>query len=398
MPFIVLPLLTNYLNKESIGLYVLYQSILEFLLPILTLSIANSFLINYYKINGDEFKIYFSNGLRLLGIGYVILYFILYLCSDFVALKISFPSKWILITGIIVFFRFFNQVRLDLFRFNFKIRLYGIYTLSLSILNNVLGLYFVFNTYLGWTGMILGHLIGNSIISIISIISFWKEGLIVSVVNKGYIRDISKISIPIVFHRFGIWLSSAANKMIISILLGVAATASFGIGFIFATIVTVLGDALSKAFIPHIYKKLENKDNKRGIVKITYFIYLILIIFTMFSYGIGILAINYYFGIDYIDCLDFILPLVLAAMVKSFYSLHVSYIFYTKQTKRVTQITFTSGLISVILSYFMIKSLGLVGAAYSILIINIIQYIYTFNIGNRLVPMPWLLFVKNKQY
>ena len=86
--------------------------------------------------------------------------------------------------------------------------------------------------------------------------------------------------------------------------------------------------------------------------------------------------------------------LIIAALFKGFYKLHVHYILFTKKTTQLTKITFFTGLINLGLSYVLILNFGLIGAAYSLVIINFLQYVLSFNIGNKLVPMPWFKFHK----
>ena len=86
--------------------------------------------------------------------------------------------------------------------------------------------------------------------------------------------------------------------------------------------------------------------------------------------------------------------MIIAALIKGFYKLHVHYILFTKKTTKLTKITFFTGLINLGLSYVFILNFGLIGAAYSLVIINFLQYVLSFNIGNKLIPMPWFKFHK----
>ena len=60
-----------------------------------------------------------------------------------------------------------------------------------------------------------------------------------------------------------------------------------------------------------------------------------------------------------------------------------------KPINQVTKITFTIGVINIFLSYILIVKFGLIGAAYSLLIISFFQYILSFYVGHKLIPMPW---------
>jgi len=155
--------------------------------------------------------------------------------------------------------------------------------------------------------------------------------------------------------------------------------------------VTLIEDAFTKAFVPHLFDKLKNiiEDKKNEIVKLSYFVYVFLIVISLGIFIIGYFSVGLIFGQQYLDTREFILPLVLAAMFKGFYKLHVNYIMFTKKTYKITQITFTTGILNITLAYFMIQQFGLLGAAYSMLIITFLQYVFSFYVGNKLIPMPW---------
>jgi O-antigen/teichoic acid export membrane protein len=62
IPFLIIPILTRLISKEEIGLYTLYQTLFQILIPILTLSIDNTIIINYYKQNKRISQITFQQG------------------------------------------------------------------------------------------------------------------------------------------------------------------------------------------------------------------------------------------------------------------------------------------------------------------------------------------------
>ena len=59
---------------------------------------------------------------------------------------IQFPYVWIVLIGLILFFRFLVKNRLNLWRIDYKIQSYSIFTIGISIVNNILGLALVLNS------------------------------------------------------------------------------------------------------------------------------------------------------------------------------------------------------------------------------------------------------------
>lgn len=399
IPFLVLPILTRILPKGEVGYYILYQAILEIAVPILTLNIDSSILINFYKLNEKNFSIYFSNGLIL---------FVLYFSAILIPLAIlaSYFSHWLLIPTayffiiyFIAFFQFLISVRQNLWRVNYKIKNYGIFTIGITILKNLLGLLLIFTTTLGWKGIILGHFVGYLVFGLYALYTFFNERMIIPTMTVSYLKDIFKIGFPLSLHRLGLWLGNAANRIIITFLLGSAATGSYGIGATFATIIAIIEDAITKAITPHLFEefKVIDKNKERKIVKISYSIYLVILIISFSVFVVGYYGVGFIFGNEYINTRSFIFPLVLAAMFKGLYKFHVNYIFFSKQTLEITKITLTTGIFNLFLAFFLIKIKGLLGAAYSLVIISSIQYALTFYIGNRIMPMPWFSFLIQKK-
>lgn len=391
LPFLVFPILTRKLSIEDVGLFVLYQTIVEILMPIMTLNIDNAILINFYKLELVKFKKYFSTGLILFGYVFLFTLFIIIVFRNYISELIQFPSFWIMVVGITVFFRFLVQNRQNLWRVNFEIKKYSKLTLGISVVNNFVGLFLVIYSNFGWTGMIVGHLIGYSLFGSYSLFTFIKGKILIWNKDVLFMKDILKVSLPIAIHRFGIWLGSAGNKIIIATLLGTAATGSYGVGAVFAAVIAILEDALSKAVIPHIYEKLKKNtaEEKKLVVKMSYAIYIFLFGVSIMVYFIGYYLIDFIFGKQLNDTKSLLLPLIIAALFKGLYKLHVHYIFFTKKTIQVTKITFTTGVLNILMSYLFILNFGLIGAAYSLVIINFLQYILSFRVGNNLMPMPW---------
>jgi O-antigen/teichoic acid export membrane protein len=395
LPFLVLPILTNNLSIEDVGLYVIYQTLIEILKPIMTINIDNAILINYYKLEKGKFKKYFSSALILFGFFFFFILFVIIIFRDPISSLVKFPAIWLIFVCITVFFSFFAQNRQNLWRITFDIKKFRKFTLGISVVKNVVGILLVFYSGLGWKGMIVGHLFGYSLFGTYAFISFYKEDLIQRSADALFIKDILKVSIPIAIHRFGIWLGSAGNKIIIASLIGTAATGTYGVVAVFAAVIAILEDALSKAIIPHIYEKLKQNTCKQNklIVKMSYGIYLILILVSIVVYFSGYYLMDYIFGKQLNETKLLLLPLIIAALFKGFYKLHVHYIFFTKKTLQVTKITLFTGVLNVGLSYFLVSNYGIIGAAYSLVIINFIQYVLSFKIGNKLVPMPWFKYL-----
>lgn len=391
IPFLILPIITRIFTQEEVGFYILYQAVVSILIPLMTLTTDSSVILSYYKEDKQNFPRYLSNSIFVFLLNFSFYLALLYALSNHIYNLISFPSSWMFVIAGIVFVRYFTQLRQNIWRLKYELKKYGTFTIGISILKNAIGLLLIFKFSFSWEGLIIGHLIGYTVFALISVYTFYIESFFDFRISTNYIKDSISVGYPLSLHTIGSWLGNAANKFIVTAVIGSAATGNYGIGAAFAAVVTIFEGAINKAFMPHLFDKLNNiqKYEKYDIVLTSYYFYLSLIVVSAIVYTVGYYGTGFIFGDNYINTREFMLPLIIAAMLNGFYKLHVNYIMFTKKTLNITTITISTGLMNIILAYFLTINYGIIGTAYSLLIIKLIQYLLTFYVSNKLMPMPW---------
>lgn len=396
----LLPVFVRLISKEGMGHFILYQTMFQVFLPVITLSLQNSIVINYYQYTKEQFERYFAIVCFFFLAVYILFASSALLAQETLSQWTELPAWGLRMILIIIFFEFFTELRKSLWRIQRKPKLFGVFLVTLTFLKNGLGIILVYYFNFGWEGIVIGHLIGYILMAVVSLILFYNERLLVPEFSnfKRDIKDALTISGPISVHRLSAWLGTSLNRVIIANKIGSQATASFGIGSTFFMICNVLFDALNKAYVPALYEKLKNINEavKSSLLRLTFFYYLIILVITIiFSIG-GYFTVGIIFGEAYESTKDFIIPLTLAAGFNGLYKIHVNYIFYTKKTYLVTSITFFLGLINIPLSLIMIINYNLIGAAYALLLINILYYLFALTISNKLIPLSPFKNVKNE--
>ena len=397
VPFLILPILTRYFTKEEVGFYTLYQALILIVFPLLTISLQTAVAVNYFRLKKIRFIRYFSNVVFVTFFTCLSGILLCLLIGPFIADRINFPFIWLLITILTIFPQFLLQLRLTLSRNQGRIVHFGVYAIVNTLLTNGLGLLLVFFSPLSWKGIVLGIFIGGIIISVFCIVSFYKEHLIVYKKSIGFIKDAIKIGLPASFHQIGSWFSNTFNRVIINILLGTAATGSYGVGSIYGMIITFIQDSFNLAYTPYLFNMLKNNDSSTQfkLVKMSFIFYISIFVIAFFIFLCGMFFTGTIFGDNYVDTKQFILPLILASVVNGFYKIHVNYLFYYKKTLSIAKITFALGLLNIPLAYIFVKYWGLLGAAYSVLFIQFFSYLFILIKANQVYPMNWL---KNMNY
>ena len=395
IPFLLLPFITRALSVEGYGIYVLFQSLVGFLLPFVTLNTDASILINYFKVDKKKFPSYLSNGILVLIINFIIITILFFILEGWLSGLIDFPRNWLIAVLIICPMQYFTNLNKNIWQIKKQPFKYGVYSVSLTLFKNLLMLLFILGLGYNWEGLIISQLIGWGVFSFISLVIMNYQNYFTLEISKEFIVDNIKVGTPISLHKLGGWLGDLSSRLIIASVIGSAAVATYGIAAVFGMIVIMVQDAFNKAFVPFLFEKLDNIDNLNRIklVRLTYLYNLFILIFGTFVGFVGYYGVELLFGNAYSSSKDYIMWLTVAYAFNGMYKTHVNYIFYSKKTYLLLYITLSTGFINVILSYILVSTYGPIGAAQSLLFVFISTYILAWYVGNRVISMPW--FSKN---
>ncbi|MFV0220637.1 oligosaccharide flippase family protein [Empedobacter falsenii] len=401
VPFLILPLLSYYLSPGDYGIIANFNVMLSIATIFIMIGVDGAIGVSYYKLNKQEMSKYVFNGLSLIfGITIIIL-FVIILFHDVVNNYIKVPFKYQLWLVLMAFFACITSINLSLWRLEEKAVNYGIYEILQTILNIGLSVYLVMYLLNGWEGRVAAMIVASSIFGVFSLFILFKRGYFRLDTNTKYLKEIIFFGLPIIPHALSFWIRSGVDRIYITNFVGEEATGLYATGFQFGVLISFVTYSFNNAFAPYIYKKLSVNDeielynNKKHLVKISYLVMFVLIVasvmFTIFS--------NYFlelfFSDKYIESKDFIFWAILAQTFQGFYLLFVNYIFFVKKTKLLAVITFTCSFMQAVLSYFLVKSNGAIGAAYATVIISFINFILIAFYSNIVCKMPWFYFKKH---
>lgn len=391
IPFLLYPLFSRIFTQEEVGYYMLYQAIYFLAIPIFTMSAETSISINYFKLDKIEFAKYLTTVLSSVCVYFIVLVGVLLLLKDILADWIDFSPFWLVMAVMPILPRVIINILLSLYR-NLELpKKYGMLSVCSSLLNNIIGLALIYTTSFTWESIIIGVLIGDTIMSMVSVYGLNKLNYFCFTFVCEYVIDSFKISFPLSLHTIGGWLSNSLNRFFITTIIGVAATGSYGIGATFSLVLNLIIDSFNLAFGPYLFQRLGTftSGDQYEIVKISCLFYLIIGLFTLIISLIGFFGVSLFFGAEYESTKDFIIPLVLASALNGGYKVHVNYLFFSKKTYLITAVTFSMGILNIGLAYWMITAYGLLGAAYSLMIIAWGSYVLIMILANRLYPLHW---------
>lgn len=398
VPFLILPLLSYYLSPSDYGIVANFGVLLAICTIFVSISVDGVISVNYYKISKEELSKYIFNALSLIIGSSIIVFFLFYIFKTQIYINFRIPYIYTILIIVMALASTLTTMNLSLWRLEENPVHFGIYQISQTILNILISLFLVINLGMGWIGRIQGMLISAIIFGIFSLFILFKRGYLKINFDSTIRKAILLFGLPLIPHTLSLWVRSGIDRIFITNMYGESATGLYATGFQFGILVSFIMTAFNNAFVPYLYKSLSEPDNlklqenKKKLKKATFYGMIGLIFLCVFFYSISIIILENFFSAQYIDSKVFILWAILSQVFQGYYLFFVNYIFFAKKTKSLAVITFSVSIVQVILSYLLLKSLGPIGAAYSTLIVSIINFICIAVYSEKVYKMNWLNF------
>lgn len=389
------PIYTKYLDVEQYGilnLYMLYTGIIS---QIIGLGISRAFFFLYWDVYSDEKKLkqLISNviGLLLLlqliyiSIGLLFGYQIL---DTIIKSKESFTYELFILclfqSSFLVYFELFSFF----FRNEEKIKAYTLINVSTLVLLTIGTLIGIIYLSLEARGAIYGRFIGYGLVILISLIYFIKKYGISLQYKRSYMIVI--FSIPVFLNALVGAFSSGVDRILIERLDTIENLGIYGFALVFITILEVWFNSINNALAPKILKYLNEayELKRREIEGLIYLILLsVITVVTLINasiYPILQLLIPYKF-----HAVTTFVPILMAAFIWRVATSMVTIPFYIKKKTKL----FLYNEIGILLLVFIIgytgyQVFGIIGIAYSIYVVKMIEFIVMYYLSKKVMPLP----------
>lgn len=394
-PFLLLPILTRYLSVEEYGQIAMFQLLIAGLAGITGLNTVGAAGRKFYdkNISTSELVIYNTSCMWILVFTSVVITLLTLLFIEEITLLLAIPRHWVYLAIIISFSSFFLQFRLSQWQIRGEAKKYGVLQVGGSLLNLCGSLIFVVVFSMGAQGRIDAMFMTGIMTATISVYLLAKHKLITfALPDKKSIYEAVNFGAPLVPHIFGAFLLSSADRYVINESLGLAAAGVYLLAVQMSTILSIIFDAINKAYVPWLFEKLSRDDEqiKLNIVKNTYMYFTVLGIVAVLGFVIGPWSVYLVAGANFSEAATVIGWLLLGQVFSGMYLMVTNYIFYSKETKLLSLVTIFTGVINIFLLYILIPTCGIKGAAYSFSASMLLRFLLTWLIACKKLKMPWI--------
>jgi len=384
--FLLLFVFTNpaYILPSENGLLSLMGNSMIFLMPFLSMGIIHSTSTDFFKLDKEAFRSFFTTGFIMPLIITVLSAILLFIFRDYLKEKYGFPYMFIWVIPLVTFLTFCFEQVLSLVRNRNEPMIYLKVNVSKTILELGISVVLVVFFAWRWQGRVAGIVISYIVIGIYAFIYFVKNDYFFGPVKKKDIVGNLIFAIPIILMQLSIFCMSSMDKFFLSNFtndhnetVGIYSTAC-----VFSSVIMIFCTALYQYLFPKIYSLLSTADIDYGSIRKHFFYYiaatlcctLFVIILTPFLYH-NFINERYHPALqyNYILCLGY----CLWPITYFFYS----FLLYDKRKRKLSWLSLCCIIVSICSNYFFIRNFQAKGAAFAVLcsyfIVLIITLLFT---------------------
>ena len=398
MSFVLLPIVSFYMTPEELGIATNFTVITTLVSLFAGLAVVNSLPYFFYEQDKKENTLMVSSLLLLCFLLCISLAVIISVSHQLVYHYLQLPSCVQLLGVVYVVGMLVSQISLILMRLENRSHEFARLQVFQIIFHAIAVLFFVITLRGGGLGKIYAETIVFVVMGIIHMAIIIKKGYLKIHLNSQWIRKLLNFGIPLLPHSVSFWVKSGLDKVFITTYCGLHFNGLYSMAISISAVYTMLVQSFFNAYTPHLQKQLSSFDDggnheseKKKIVKQTYLLFALFGIAGLLAVGVSWVIFNYLIDSKYLPAMGYMPLIILANFIYTFYNFTVQYIYKVKKTLVMGIITFSGSIIQMILSYCLIKEIGVMGAVYSLLIGNILVTIAIFIYSKKVYPMPWII-------
>ena len=376
---VLIPIYTNLLSPEQYGLYTISIAVLAFLCIIFSdwVGLSGLRFFRHHEIK-DEIPKYLSTLILLLVTNISMMFMIAFIFRHNFYNFFNIPPKLFILILLLIIPVSIRALLFQILRAQIKPSAFTISTIANQILTIAISVFVIKVYNLGAVSILIGMAVSISIIDIVlmfqsNIFSYLKFEKI----QFNILSSLFKYGIPLAITSISLWFITQSNKFILQHLNGFTQVGFVGVAYnLTFSILMTLFAIITIAAVPRIINLYEEKIDVRPIIaKLTeYFIIIalpVIVLMSLYAQDIVLLLANKKFAGAYV-----LVPyLAFSAFFLSLADYTTLQYHLIKKTYIDTIIRIISGITGVILNYFLIQKMGLLGVGIATLAGNFLYFL-----------------------
>lgn len=398
--FLLLPVFTNVLGAAQYGILNLLQSFSTILATLMTLAVERSLYRLFYDYHTEEEQNRFlSSVFWLICINSTVIIFLTLLFGELIVPYLGRVDVYTILLPVVLYT--FLSATINFSQIIMQVEQNGkqflVISLLVLVLYNIIALLLIFYYVPSVQSLVFASFATFIIVTPIALYKIRKK--IQFVIDKQCVFSIFRFSSPLLLMIIFSWVLHFSDRLFIA---NFSSYENAGIYSLAAKIVSVIAlfcGAVFQAYGPYFYNiantlseseaKPKLKETNSTITLIVCFLGIIIALFAK-------TLLSLFFSSEYEASLIFIYLLTISMMFTQQSGLLNVMIYQNKKTVGISLITIFSGIMSVILNYFLIPIYGAVFAGISNLFVGLLMFFLTFFLARKNyyieINLPLLLY------
>lgn len=280
-----------------------------------------------------------------------------------------------------------SRIPLLLLRVQERSFAYVLLTLSSSLLQIVLSIWFVVYLQRGIEGLLIANLIATFVTSVICLISV-SSNMILSFKVKIW-RQALIFSLPLIPHELSGWILELSDRAILQWYVPLDQVGIYSLAYSYGSLITLIGYAMNMAWVPFLHKT-DSIEGERASERFSYIATYFTALLCFFGLFLGLAAkpvISLITTALFHHAGDIAPWIVAALLLSSIYYFPVNFIFLRRKTVKVAFVTVVSSLTNIILNLWLIPMHGVMAAAWTTFISYGVMTLLTWYFSLKVYPI-----------
>lgn len=369
---ITIPVFTNILSTEEMGIVTTFIAWLSMLTPLVTLSLVTAgffVAMNDFKDIRNEYQ---SSILSFTTVS-TFAFFLVYLLSRNIL-----NHMFTLPTSIMVFMFVYLMVSpaLDIWlirqRYEYNLKGMAIVTVLTNIIPTLIAV--ITTVFLRNSNINLGfiRIYCTYGVQILFCLFFYiliiKKGKVLY--SRRYWSYAIKLSAPLVIHNIAKSILDVSDRSMISYISGKSSAGIYGTIYSVSSLALIVWNAINTAFTPYVFEKLD-EHNESDATEVNLISMKLIMLYAVATIVLSIIApeiVKLLMTDDYYTAVNIIPAIVAGIYFTCIYNLYANVILYHKKTTLIMKATLTAACTNIVLNYICINHFGYQAAAYTTLL------------------------------
>lgn len=395
LPFLLFPILSNYMNASEIGMISLFTTTLGIISIIVGFNAHYPISIKFFKKGAGVINAYITSGFIVSIFISSLFVFAVFILEDKLSVYINLSHNLLYLIIFLSLMQSFSSITLTLLQVQQRIYFYNLTLLVSTLTNCTLSFILVVYGGFGWEGRLIAIALGiilSTFAGLYALVLFQqnvKTSKFFSIPPVPILKDTIKVGKSMFFFSVSGLVISFVDRYVIALYCDFASLGIYAIAYSFGMLPSIFATTLNRAWYPHFIKFLSNKSQYQSHLRK----YMLLIVFSIIMVGILVVAaapwvFSALIGASFSSAIDLIPWLTFAYIFEGITTVFSGAFLNANKGYLMSRFVLFTAVINIVLTFYLVVEEGVIGAAKAMLFTYLFMFAMYFIFCPNFLGLP----------